>query len=120
MTEKAKTKIIEPFDYSEVNQDHQDAIREVLEIIKTHDLSNTKFEEEILRKFNFEQPNVYNIEDNSIFVQAARHAGINVMNQGQLKQSNTLYPIIAVQDDTRKLDDIIRSAITIYEELKHK
>ena len=75
MSKRAKTKKIEPFDYSEINEDHQNAIREILGILKDHNLSNTDLEQEILKKFNFEQPKVYDIDKNSIFVQAAKHAG---------------------------------------------
>ena len=104
---------VEPFDYSLVNDDHQNAIREVFELLKQHDLENSDLAKELTKRFNFDPPKQYNIK-NSLFVQCCEKAGVWYSNQGHIKQGDIEYPLIAVQDDTRKLDEIVKVAVQLY------
>jgi hypothetical protein len=54
----------------------------------------------------------YNMEKNSIFYNFAKVNKINVKQQGWIKENNIMYPLVAIDEDIRKLDNLVKKIIS--------
>jgi len=96
--------LIPVFDYGSLNDDHKAAAEECVALAKQ--LNQPMLAELIKVKFQLVEPNRYDM-DSSKFVQAAKEAGIYIAIQGHVKEGDTEYQLVSVNEDIRKLDKFI-------------
>ena len=96
--------LIPVFDYGSLNDDHKAAAEECVALAKQ--LNQPMLAELIKVKFQLVEPNRYDM-DSSKFVQAAKEAGIYIAIQGHIKEGDTEYQLVSVNEDIRKLDKFI-------------
>jgi hypothetical protein len=96
--------LIPVFDYGSLNDDHKAAAEECVALAKQ--LNQPMLAELIKAKFQLVEPNRYDM-DSSKFVQAAKEAGIYIAIQGHVKEGDTEYQLVSVNEDIRKLDKFI-------------
>jgi hypothetical protein len=96
--------LIPVFDYGSLNDDHKAAAEECVALAKQ--LNQPMLAELIKVKFQLVEPNRYDMES-SKFVQAAKEAGIYIAIQGHVKEGDTEYQLVSVNEDIRKLDKFI-------------
>jgi hypothetical protein len=112
------------FDFSEINDEHKRAVKEVCEILKQQGVEENVIKE-LQLKFKIKKLPTYDISE-SPFVQYCKKNNIVPLEQGNVtvKENNEtkLYPIIAVCEDIRKInilfDDIFNSAIKVGNQIK--
>jgi hypothetical protein len=96
--------LIPVFDYGSLNDDHKAAAEECVALAKQ--MNQPMLAELIKVKFQLVEPNRYDM-DSSKFVQAAKEAGIYIAIQGHVKEGDTEYQLVSVNEDIRKLDKFI-------------
>lgn len=100
-------KKIEPFDYGTISEEQKRTIEEVVNLAQN--AGHSLFAELLKNKFQIKERKKFDMKD-SIFVKYAIENGINCSGQGYIDNLNydeKIYPIVAVCEDIRKLDNFI-------------
>jgi hypothetical protein len=102
-----KKNIIEPFDYGTISKEQKKTVEEVINLAQS--AGHTLFAELLKNKFQIKERKKFDMKD-SIFVKYAIENSINCAGQGYVDNLNydeKIYPIVAVCEDIRKLDNFI-------------
>jgi hypothetical protein len=102
-----KKNIIEPFDYGTISKAQKKTVEEVINLAQS--AGHTLFAELLKNKFQIKERKKFDMKD-SIFVKYAIENSINCSGQGYIDNLNydeKIYPIVAVCEDIRKLDNFI-------------
>lgn len=100
-------KKIEPFDYGNISKEQQKTVEEIVNLAQS--FGHTLFAELLKNKFQIKERKKFDIKD-SIFVKYAIENNINCTGQGYIDNLNydeKIYPVVAVCEDVRKLDNFI-------------
>lgn len=96
--------LIPLFDYGSLNDDHKAAAEECVAL--ANQLGQPMLAELIKAKFQLVEPKRFDM-DTSKFVAAAKEAGIYIAIQGHIKEGDTEYQLVSVNEDIRKLEKFI-------------
>jgi hypothetical protein len=98
----------ELFNYGDLKKEHKDAASEIVELAKQ--AGQDILAELIAHRFQLIEPNRFQLE-NSIFAQACKAEGFNCSIMGWVTEGDTPgaihYPLVAITEDIRKLDNFI-------------
>ena len=99
------------FDFGDLNKDHESAVKEVCEILKTQGVDKNIIED-LKLKFKIKEHPKYDLST-SPFFQYCKKNNINMMEQGFVttKENNKvmLYPVGVVCEDVRVLNKLFES-----------
>ena len=101
MTDK---QVIPVFDYGSLNDDHKAAAEEC--VAMANQMNQPMLAELIKARFQLVEPKRFDM-DSSKFVAAAKEAGIYIAIQGHVKEGDTEYQLVSVNEDIRKLEKFI-------------
>ena len=68
--------------------------------------------DEIRTQYKLKSIDRFDMEKNSIFYNFAKVNKINVKQQGWIKENNMMYPLVSVDEDIRKLDNLVKKIIS--------
>lgn len=92
------------FDYGDINQDHKDAVQEVITILKSMQMEEVA---EILKyKFQIEELPTFD-PTKTRFWQLAKKYGINIASGGFTLEEGVRYPYCTLDGDIRLLEEFV-------------
>ena len=92
------------FDYGDINQDHKDAVLEVLNLVKQ--MGQPEIAEMLKYKFQIEEMPTYDPEQTR-FWKLAKKYGINIASGGFSIEEGVKYPYCTVDADIRVLEGLV-------------
>ena len=67
--------------------------------------------DEIRTQYKLKSIERFDMQKDSIFYSFAKVEKINVKQQGWIKENNMMYPLVSVDEDIRKLDNLVKKII---------
>jgi thymidylate synthase ThyX len=92
------------FNYGEINNDHKDAVAEVMNILRTMQLDDIA--EMLKYKFKIEELPIFD-PTKTRFWQLAKKYGINIASGGYTLENGVKYPYCTLDADIRVLEDFV-------------
>lgn len=94
------------FNYRDIKEEHKEAAEEIANMLT--DAGQTELAILIKQRFKIVEQNYFALED-SVAFQKCKQYNINCAVQGHILDNGIHYPMVAICEDIRKLDQFIQS-----------
>ncbi len=111
---KFREDILRRYDYGQITKDDQVLVNEIVNILEKK--GEKEISQSLKHQFKLIEHEKYDLKD-SVFFQVCDRAGLRVHQQGEVMVTEngktTLYPLVDVCDDIRKLDKMISDLMNL-------